>query len=592
MYLTLHADTAGGIVQRNNASRWSLPRRDFRPRWRSMVTSLSPTGLDLSNDDFLEFWLFQPAGEPADSAGMRLVIDLGTVSEDAMAMAPDSLTANGADTLYTGRQYVGLGTLNTERTDIGIFNAETDDIGILGDRPDSIQEAGLPPVEDLPLCVRALSSEVPVFPWGDLSSRCTNGNGVARHRGPERRHRSRPHGLQRERLPLRRGSGRRQLLRPGRRHHDRRTGPHRHVEALPHSRSGRPSKTLNTPTLRLVQHLRLTVVAPPDPGQPDIVARFAMARLRFVGSPWVRRSETPILGLTGATGEPHGEIVTSVVSTENQTDLGYESPPGVTDDVARRGGDQQSEGTQINEKSLRIIAQDLRLGERAEAYLRFPAGAQNLLTYRTLGVWMRGRGPGWNEGDLQAFLKLGSDNNNFYLYRAPATLRYLDARGDDRPRDAAAASGRRRESLAQRSAAVGRRRVRHPGHRGVRGLRGALSRACRRPRGESTEPRGGAGDLGRHLPGGPDGHHGGGGAVGGRHPAQPIPSPRPARPRRSTRGSSPRTWPRCRSRTSSRTASSGRSTRIRPTWAPTCSSWRQPPARALPAHQRSGSRCR
>ena len=40
---------------------------------------------------------------------------------------------------------------------------------------------------------------------------------------------------------------------------------------------------------------------------------------------------------------------------------------------------------------------------------------------------------------------------------------------------------------------------------------------------------------------GADGHHGGVGAVGGRHPAQPIPSPRPARPRRSTRGSSPRT---------------------------------------------------
>ena len=96
MYLTLHADTAGGIVQRNNASRWSLPRRDFRPRWRSMVTSLSPTGLDLTNDEFLEFWLFQPAGEPADSAGVRLVFDLGTVSEDALAIAPDSFTVNGA----------------------------------------------------------------------------------------------------------------------------------------------------------------------------------------------------------------------------------------------------------------------------------------------------------------------------------------------------------------------------------------------------------------------------------------------------------------------------------------------------------------
>ena len=62
MYLTLHADTAGGIVQRNNSSRWSQPRRFNRPRWRSMVTSLSSTGVDLSQDEFLEFWLFQPPG--------------------------------------------------------------------------------------------------------------------------------------------------------------------------------------------------------------------------------------------------------------------------------------------------------------------------------------------------------------------------------------------------------------------------------------------------------------------------------------------------------------------------------------------------
>ena len=69
--------------------------------------------------------------------------------------------------------------------------------------------------------------------------------------------------------------------------------------------------------------------APPDRGEPDIVARFALARLRFVGSPWVRRSETPIAGLAGSPGKPHGEVIASIVSTENQTDLGYTSPPGV-----------------------------------------------------------------------------------------------------------------------------------------------------------------------------------------------------------------------------------------------------------------------
>ena len=84
------------------------------------------------------------------------------------------------------------------------------------------------------------------------------------------------------------------------------------------------------------------------------------------------------------------------------------------------GGDQQSGGSQINERSLRILGEDLRQGERAEAYLRFPAGPQNLLTYRTLRVWLRGRGAGWAEHDLQAFVKLGSDDDNFYLFRASA----------------------------------------------------------------------------------------------------------------------------------------------------------------------------
>ena len=88
MFLTLHADTAGGVVQRNNSSRWSLPARDFAPRWRSMVTSLSPTGVDLTRDEYLEFWVFQPASRTADSAGVRLVFDLGTVNEDALAVAP------------------------------------------------------------------------------------------------------------------------------------------------------------------------------------------------------------------------------------------------------------------------------------------------------------------------------------------------------------------------------------------------------------------------------------------------------------------------------------------------------------------------
>ncbi|HEX6104935.1 MAG TPA: hypothetical protein VFZ26_05085 [Gemmatimonadales bacterium] len=422
LFLTLHADTAGGVVQTNNASRWTQPRRDFAPRWRSIVTALSSTGLDLSRDEFLEFWLFQPAGEPADSAGLRLVLDLGTVSEDALAIAPDTLVAAGADTLFTGRQYVGVGRLDTERGASGIFNAEVDDVGILGDFPDEMFEAGEGPIGAFPLCSRVLGSVVPVFPWGDLSGRCTRGNGVLDTEDLD------GDLLLNQGAPLVNENVFRYVVDLAADKYFVREGVRTAPDAQGRTAVWKlyrvpirtPDAVINTPTLRLVQHLRLTFATAPDNGQPDVVARLAMARLRFIGSPWARRAETPILGFGGAAGQPHGEVSVSVISTENRIDLGYESPPGIVDEGSRLGGDRESGGQQINERSLRVIARDLRLGERAEAYLRFPAGPQSLLTYRTLRVWFRGRGPGWEESDLQAFLKIGSDNDNFYLYRAGA----------------------------------------------------------------------------------------------------------------------------------------------------------------------------
>ena len=58
-------------------------------------------------------------------------------------------------------------------------------------------------------------------------------------------------------------------------------------------------------------------------------------------------------------------------------------------------------------------------GSRAEAYFRFPAGSQRFLSYRQLRVWMRGGHnlPGWDAGDLQGYIKVESDANNFYMYK-------------------------------------------------------------------------------------------------------------------------------------------------------------------------------
>ncbi|MGH7535729.1 MAG: hypothetical protein ACREMG_09100, partial [Gemmatimonadales bacterium] len=102
-------------------------------------------------------------------------------------------------------------------------------------------------------------------------------------------------------------------------------------------------------------------------------------------------------------------------------DLGYAPPPGVFDAADRRDAGLQLGVTQINERSMRILARGLGTGQRAEAFLRFTSeGDKNFLSYKKLRVWARGRGPGWEDGDLEFFLKAGKNQDNFYLYHTPA----------------------------------------------------------------------------------------------------------------------------------------------------------------------------
>jgi len=212
-----------------------------------------------------------------------------------------------------------------------------DDIGILNDRPENlVNETTGAPVAELPLCERVLAETVPIFPWGDLSGRCTRGNGVLDSEdlnGDNGLNSTGPtENVFRYVVPLQPGSP--YYVRDG----------VRTVDALGRVSKWElyrvpvrsPSATIGTPTLRSIQHMRLTVVAP-DRGEPDVVARFALARLHFVGTSWVRRAETPITGLAGSLGKPDGEVIASIVSTENESDLGYTSPPGVFETTQKRG---------------------------------------------------------------------------------------------------------------------------------------------------------------------------------------------------------------------------------------------------------------
>ena len=420
-YYTFHADTAGGVVRSDNSSLWSRPQR-IAPRFRSMVIDLSNTGIDVSNSQFLEFWMFTDSRfTTPDEAGLEFMFDLGSVSEDALALGPDSLTINGPDSTYTGTQTIGVGRLDTERNVSGIFNAQSDDIGILGDRPDSILVVGQGFDFSQPLCERVLSSTVSVFPWGDLDAQCSNGNGI----------------LDTEDLngddlinfnavnvadnvfrwvftPREMG---RFFVRNGRVTQDGAWSLYRIPLDAPDEIQGVPNE-------RLVQHLRLTVAAPIT--DVDSVVRFGLARMVLTSAPWIRLAEAPIDGISGSTATPTGEVVVTTVSTADGSDLGYVSPPGVVDQTNRADlGDEL--GTEINETSLRVYATDpgggesLPLGTRAEAIRRFPAGPQNTLSYRDMNLWFRGRGVGWEEGDLEAFVKLGSDDRNFYFYHVPAS---------------------------------------------------------------------------------------------------------------------------------------------------------------------------
>ena len=405
LYMALQPDTAGGFVRSNSTLAWTMPRRDFRPRWRSVVTPLSVSGVDLSQSEYLEFWVYESSVASADAAGVRVVVDLGTVGEDALAIAPESLTVSGTDSTWHGRRYAGVGRLDTEREPTGYFNAATDDYGIGVDRPDSLIVNGVPET-DVSTCSQTLSGVVQLFPWGDLGERCTKGNGTldtedlngdnvldASGKGdnvfryvvplgdPKYFVRSGGTGWKLYRVPLR-----------------------------------QPDNTIGSPNIRLIQHLRLTIAAPAAGGAPDLTARFGLARMRFTGTTWIRRSDAPVLGLAGATAQPHGEVVVTTISTENR-ELGYTPPPGVLDEAARADA---SRGIQVNERALRIIGRDLQPDERAEGYLRFVAGPQNLLKYRTLHLWVRGRGPGWSDGRLEAVFKVASDDRNFYAYRTSA----------------------------------------------------------------------------------------------------------------------------------------------------------------------------
>jgi hypothetical protein len=425
LWLSLEPDTVGGAPDpATGAPRWFRPHTPG-PRWRSLTQALDRSGLgvDLSTAEYLEFWVLEDAGRSAAAAGTTLLLDFGTVFEDAVAPAPDSFRVAGADTTFGGLQFVGQGRLDTEKDTLtNTFNAAVNDVGILGDRPDSVLNASTGAwVPQLPLCRGTLSTGLPIFPLGDLAARCTRGDGLLETEDLDGDNRldvtvgRTSEDVVRYVFPL---GNTTYYVRDGGSITDA-TG-RRLTWRLYRIPFRQDSLVIGNPDVRHVRDLRLTVVAP-DQGTPEQELFFALARMQLVGAPWLKRAPTPIAGLGGRVAQPHGEVTASVVSTDNK-DLGYTPPPGVVDESSQRGTEFQFTSEQINEHSLRLLASDLRVGERAEAFTRFAAeGDRNFLNYRQLRIWAQGRGAGWDAGDLEFVVKVGTDENNFYLYRTRLT---------------------------------------------------------------------------------------------------------------------------------------------------------------------------
>src|SRR5438445_10324455 len=274
----------------------------MEPRWRSITHSVSVTGLDLSRTEYLEFWVWEDGRRSARADRAAVLLDFGSVFEDALAFELDSFTVVNGDTTYYGQRPVGRG-----RGDAGGWavshagNAAIDDEGFVGDRVvDGIKNATTGQVIDtLPLCSATKHGQLQSYLFGDRRARCSRHNGAvdtedldgdflldsaAGVRTAET--------FVRFVFPI---GDDRYFVRDGGMTPDPAGGSAGwRLYRIPFR-----TDTLlqGQPNLRQIQALRLTVIAPPTLGggaDPQVV--FALSRMRLVGATWPKRAGTPSAG--------------------------------------------------------------------------------------------------------------------------------------------------------------------------------------------------------------------------------------------------------------------------------------------------------
>ncbi|MDT8341201.1 MAG: hypothetical protein RQ751_06785 [Longimicrobiales bacterium] len=349
------------------------------PRFATLTTVLNPTGSDLTRSEFLEFYV--AGGDPA-----TLVVDLGTVSEDVLFVDDDGLTAG---TKENGVPW-GLGTLDQEADPaLGqVWGNLLDQVGVWGES--------------------CLAEPGRIYRLGDPRANCTRGNG--RDDSEDLDGDGNLDTAERTLRYVLRLDGTSPFLEKGRDE----TGTGFRLYRIPIRGAGvEVNGPVTEADLRAVRHIRLTLVSQ---GDLDLT----LARMRIVGSRWIRRSAEGVLtGIIGDTTAFAGRAEVGPVSRLTEGDA-YASPPGVLEELSDPTNAVGGQGIEFNERALAVRVEALQPGDRGEVFTRFPQRPRNFLTYREARLWVVPRSGDWApERPVSFFFKIGTDPENFYLYRSP-----------------------------------------------------------------------------------------------------------------------------------------------------------------------------
>ena len=350
--------------------------------WRSITTSLSSTGLDLSKSESLEFYV-------AEGDSLNLIIDLGTVAEDALFLDAEG-RLNGVKT-------------NGSRWGMGILDHEADPrLGEIWSQEADARGVWLESCQSEPAAV---------YSTGDIRANCTRGNG--RQDTEDMDGDGNLDTLERYLRFVVRLDGSSPFLVRTRAE----TGTNFELYRVPLRGMGATEVpgSFSDADFRAVKHLRLTVAGARE-------QQFILTRMRVVGTHWIKRTESGVMrGIIGDTASFIGRAEVGPVSRVTEGE-GYAAPPGVIEELDDPTATFAGRGFEFNEKGLKLEYEDLQSGDRAEVFNRFPQRPRDFLAYRELRLWALARDGDWGPTQpVSFFVKVGEDDENFYLYRTPLT---------------------------------------------------------------------------------------------------------------------------------------------------------------------------